>query len=569
MFDLHSVDLIVIVVYFLIITALGIGASRLVSTASDYFMPRKFGKAMLIMHGFGSGTHSDQAVSVASKTYVSGLSGIWYQWLWLFVTPFFWIIAPIMRRFRAITIADVFETRYDRSMSILFAIVGMMQLMVTIGVMLKGTGAIITAVFGSWLNPDIAIAVMTLLFVVYGMAGGLSAAIITDFIQGLLTVVFSFLLLPFVLNAVGGMEGLHQSIKDPQMWSLIAPAEIGLFYVVMIAVNGLFGIVTQPHVMGLCATGKSEINGRYGFTYGNFIKRICTIAWTLTGFAAIAYFSGREQVDPDLVFGLMAKEFLPAVMPGLLGIFVASLLASVMSSCDSLMVASSGLFTENIYRPFFPHKTEKQYLAVGRIVSLFIVLGGLVFAYQLPGVVAGLEIFWKIGPMLGIAFWLGLFWRNMTSSGAWASAIAGFFIWWLTEQPWFIGAIADWDTSLADILLVGNPGAYSVYLPWQMLFYLTFGVLFGIVVSVFTKKNSKEKLDNFYNLIKTPVEDHEPPAPRPCVLPSGTPPKERKKIFPSADSLELYLPSRTTWVGFVITTAAVLLLIFIFIYITQ
>jgi len=42
----------------------------------------------MIMHAFGTGTASDQAVTVASATFRGGLSGIWYQWLWLFATPF-------------------------------------------------------------------------------------------------------------------------------------------------------------------------------------------------------------------------------------------------------------------------------------------------------------------------------------------------------------------------------------------------------------------------------------------------------------------------------------------------
>ena len=56
-----------------------------------------------------------EAVSVASKTYTNGISGIWYQWLYLFATPFYWLIAPMMRRFRALTTGDIFELRYNKS----------------------------------------------------------------------------------------------------------------------------------------------------------------------------------------------------------------------------------------------------------------------------------------------------------------------------------------------------------------------------------------------------------------------------------------------------------------------
>ena len=39
------------------------------------------------------------------------------------------------------------------------------------------------------------------------MAGGLGAAIITDFIQGVLTIIFSFLLLPFAFQAAARVAG--------------------------------------------------------------------------------------------------------------------------------------------------------------------------------------------------------------------------------------------------------------------------------------------------------------------------------------------------------------------------
>ena len=79
MFGLHVADVCVLVVYFIVITAIGVWAKKYVSTMADFFMPRRFGKLMLVGHAFGSGTHADQAVSVASKSFSSGLSGIWYQ----------------------------------------------------------------------------------------------------------------------------------------------------------------------------------------------------------------------------------------------------------------------------------------------------------------------------------------------------------------------------------------------------------------------------------------------------------------------------------------------------------
>ena len=556
---LHAADIGVLVLYLVAMVAIGIWSARKIKTSADFFMPRRFGRAMMIMFSFGTGTHSDQAVSVASKSFTNGLSGIWYQWLWLPVTPFYWLIAPIFRRFRAITTSDVFEARFSPSVGILFAVVGILNLAVNIGVMLKGSSEVISASTGGLISANYTIAILTVIFVVYGVAGGLGAAIITDFIQGILTIIFSFLLLPLILNAVGGLQGLHEAIKDPQMFSLVAPAEIGFFYIGVIAFNALVGIVTQPHTMGNCAAGKTEMEGRIGFMGGTLIKRFCTIPWCLTGLAAVVYFAGTD-IAPDKVFGAVAGNFLPKIMPGVLGVFIAAILASVMSSCDAFMISSSALFTENVYKRICPHKADSHYITVGRITAIVVVAGGVWFAFWLPGVVKGLEIFWKIAPMMGIVFWLGLFWRRTTVAGAWAATLTAFGIWFLTTQSFFIQFVSNLPGSDALRFIILKEASPEIYLPWQMIFYLTGGTLTGIIVSLFTKPVAAEKLDNFYALRRTPVKLGEKITAS-CTLPEGAVVPKKRVLLPNT-SLEIMVPSRTSVVGFLIGWGCVAAIIY-------
>ena len=560
-FGLHVADIFVLVLYLLGMAAIGFWSARKIKQSQDFFMPRRFGKAMMVMFGFGAGTHSDQAVGVASKSFSSGLSGIWYQWLWLPCTPFYWLIAPVMRRFRAITTGDVFEARYNRSVAMLYAVVGMLNLSVNIGLMLRGSSEVISASTQGLLSANVAIAVMTIVFVIYGVAGGLAAAIITDFIQGILTIIFSFLLLPLIMNAVGWLDGIHAAIADPQKLTLVAPAEIGFFYIAVIAFNGLVGIVTQPHTMSNCAAGKTEMEGRFGWMFGNLIKRVCTIPWCLTGLAAIVYFGSQGiEVEPDKVFGAVAGDFLPKIVPGMLGIFLAALLASVMSSCDAFMIASSALFTENIYRPLAPGRKQGHYVTVGRIASVAVVSGGVMFAYWLPGVVAGLEIFWKVSAMMGIAFWLGLFWRRMTVAGAWATTLISFAVLLFTSKISF-GQYVLWDFNagcaqyLPDFMLWNG----QLYLPWQMILYLSAGLFSGIAVSLLTKPVAKEKLDNYYALIRTPIKPGEQPTAA-CTLPDDAVVPEKRNIFPNTN-FEFMIPSRTSVVGFLIGWAFVAVIV--------
>ncbi len=558
---MQGLDWFVIAAYLAGITVIGLWSARLVKSPDDFFMGgRRFKKAFMLFFAFGAGTHTDQAVSVASKTYTSGLSGIWLQWIWLFATPFYWLIAPVFRRMRALTTGDYFELRYSRSVAGLFAGVAVLQLVVNLATMLKGAGAMITAVSGGAISEIPAIGTIIVLFSLYGIAGGLSAAIITDFIQGIMTVVLSFLILPFAFDAVGGMAGLRESIADPQMFALVSGGDVTFFYIAVVAFNGLVGNSTQPHSMAVAAAGETEMDGRVGFTYGNMLKRFCTVAWTFTGLAAIALYPGMSsEAQIDQAYGLMARDLLPLVAPGLLGLFLASMLAAVMSSCDAWMVSGSALFTENIYRPFVgPGRSGTHYLWVGRVFALVLVAACVAYAVFLDSVVTGLETFWKVQAMMGIPFWVGIFWRRATPAGAWASTLAAFFVALLAGNvlaPIFdVNAFGS--AYLPSFMMLDG----ALRLPVQMLAYLSFGLLVMIVVSLRTRPVEPERLDRMYRALHTPVNEREPTPSAPFEVPAGSVPRPTPKIIDHPD-FEIRYPGRVGGTGFAIAWVWVAVLI--------
>ena len=574
------IDWLVILAYLLGITALGIWTVRMVKSSTSFFISeRKFGSLMMMFFNFGTGTHSDQAVGVASKTFKVGASGMWYQLLWIFSTPLYWVIAPMFRRMRAVTTSDFFEARFDRSVAVLYAMVAIMNLTVNIAVMLKGSSAMITAVTGGAVDPFYAVMAMTVMFVTYGVAGGLNAAVVTDFIQGIMTIVLSFIILPFALVQVGGMAGLRVAVNDPHMFDLVTVGgEITIFYVAVISINGLVGYGTQPHTMSLCAAGRTEMQARVGMTCGMFIKRFCTVAWVLTGLCAVALYAGQKSdpgFDVDHVYGLMAGDLLPAVMPGLVGLFIASMLAAVMSSCDAFMVASSALFTENVYRKLLVKQApDRHYMLVGRIVSICVVIAGIFFAFRLESVVDGLEVFWKISAMMGLAFWVGLFWRRATSAGAWAGTLAGFGAFLFTSKislpnGWLFskspeGALRfelkyldiwDFNARCAEFLPDFMLWEGKIYLPWQMIIYLSVGMAFLVVVSLLTRPVSEEKLERFYGCLRTPVGPDEPET-EPFTLPPGVEPPPRRVLI-DIPGFEIPMPTFVGVAGVVVTSAVV------------
>lgn len=558
MFGFEPIDFIVIVVYLIGITVIGSWAAKRVKSAASFFIgDRKFGKVMMSFFMFTAATRYDQAVSVTSKVYSSGASGIWYQWMWLFSTPLFWLIAPIFRRMRAVTIGDYFEMRYGPSVCLLYVIIGILQLIVTIGLMLKSCGAMVTATTNGQVNANLAIFSTTAIFVIYSIAGGMNSAIVADFVQGLMTFTFSFLLLPFAFDTLGGISGMRAALPDPAMMDLVAPKEITAFYIFMISFNGLVGWVTQPHTMVVCAGGKTEMEGRMGVTSGLFVKRICTIAWMITGLCAIAMYTNLD-VKPDEVFGRMARDLLPGVMPGLVGLFIACILASLMGACGAFMVVSSGLFTQNIYKRFLVQgQSDKHYVVIGRVASVVMVGLGVYFAYTIENVVKGLEIFWQVSAMMGIAFWVGLYWRRATVAAAWAGTLSSFAVLLFTSKIDLIGW--DFNSHFAHYL----PGFMvldgKLLLSWQMVMYLIVGFVVTIAVSLFTRPVDKSRLDQMFACLRTPITPNEPET-KPFTLPAGIQPAPRKVLI-DLPGFEIPRPSWVGMIGFVVSWAIVLLLI--------
>ncbi len=631
---LDIIDWCVLAVYLISVTIIGVWSYRKVSDMSDFFIGgRRFGKVFMMFFAFGAGTSTEQAVSVAAGSFRYGLAGIWYQCLWPWSTRFYVIVSPVMRRMRSLPCIDYFEARFDTSTATLYSVLGIVMSIVFIAAGLFGCGEMIQGLAGG-INPETgepffpseyAIAGMTVMFVSYGMAGGLGAAIITDFIQGILTIVFSFLLLPFALSVAaqvagteGGFAALHQGIPGrpgSELLSMTLTAEmaarmnqepITLFYVVCLSLTGLVGIVVQPHIMGVCGAGKTEFEGRFGFTVGNFIKRFCTVAWTFTGLACIIiylspgspYLSEERvaelQADPSAmaafanqVFGKAAHDILPTIAPGLVGLLMASLLAAVMSTCDAQMVVGSGLFTENVYRRFIYRKgTDRHYLWAGRISGLAIVGLALLMLTQFDNVIQVLTRYVQpIPTFMGLAFWFGITWRGYTPLGVWAGTLATGLTWYETQlhQPLaFLAGLGDspllkqnidYIPSICRGLLyeaapwmmvttrnaAGEIHQIHMSVPWQIVLYLSAGAIAGIVVSLLTPRTPDEKLDHFFALLRTPVRSGEK-VHAPCTLPDDHLPTQTEKLLPFRD-IELPKPTLVGMGGFAIAWVLVGLII--------
>ena len=367
--NIATLDWMVIGGYFVVITAIGLIAGYRVRQTGEYFLGgRRFGPWLMMGQSFGVGTHAEMPVALAGAVYSVGASAIWFQWKNLFITPFYWLMAPVFRRIRRTTMAELTEDRYGPWMAAIYIVFALCFFIINTGSMLKGAGKVISQATGGGVGANEIVVAMTVMFMLYSFVGGLVAAAWTDLFQGFLIIALSFMLVPLGFQVVGGLDGIQASL-EPFRLSLATPSGIGPWMIAMLTVNGLVGIMAQPHQLAAVGTGKDERTCRVGMFYGNMIKRVCTVGWALVGLIVAAMVvQGHADAaaigDPENAFGFACRQLL---FPGALGLMIASILAANMSTCSAFLVDSGALFTEGLYRrQIAPGREDRHYLWVGQ-----------------------------------------------------------------------------------------------------------------------------------------------------------------------------------------------------------
>jgi Na+/proline symporter len=502
------IDIFVISVYLAATLGVGVYQARKIRTSGDYYAGgRKFNKFYMMMHALGSASHADEPVSVIGGAYEKGISGIWYTYLFLPLTPIFWLLAPYIRRTRFVTVADFFRARYDESLAGLYSVMGVLKMSIAMGVVLKGTATIIQSVTAGAFNENWCIYAMTVVFVIYGFAGGLRATVVTESIQGPLIILMSLLLLPFGLYAAGGFAALHRALQ-PAMFNLTATGhEFTGKWVLAMSLTALIGFLAQPGLLADFASGKTEFEGRVGYTYGTVIKRFCAMGWVFTGVVLAAMVAqghvAHDQVAAlgprrELAFGIAMRYLLPH---GVLGLMFAAIFSAQMATLSSQMVNGSALASRNLYLVFIrPQASDSEVLAIGRIAGLFLVAMGVFLALSVAKVADALTMLLQFSSITGVVIWAGVLWRRANSAGAWTGIIV-LFLAWAFFGP--LGMALQTDAGLhVPGLGIYGPSQYAYEL---MLCYLPIGVVMMILVSLLTSPQPKKQVDDFFLLLNTPV----------------------------------------------------------------
>lgn len=346
--------------------------------------------------------------------YEHGVSGAWLVvWLGLGIAAIGLLISTELANLRAYTLGEVLERRFDKySGTVGATVAGVYALTIAITQVIS-IGTVLSALSGFGLTEMIVVA--GLIVAVYTALGGMLSVTITDFVQWLIMTVGIFLLaLPFGLIEVGGVSGLRSNL-DPSFFS---PIGIGWETVFSYFLLYFLGIMIGQDIWQRVFTADSPETARIGNIATGAYAVVYGIATAILGMIALVLFPAIE--NPDLALPMMIIDVIPV---GFSGLILAGFISAMMSTADSALLASSTLFTNDIYRRFIdPDASEKTYTDTSRLTIIVLGVFTIGAAIIIGDVVNALTLAYNLltgamfVPILGAFFWKGATWQGALSS---------------------------------------------------------------------------------------------------------------------------------------------------------
>ena len=353
--------------------------------------------------------------------------------------------------------------------------------------------------------PYVAMMVLGAIFVLaYTLLGGFLAESVSDFMQAIVMIVALVVIVIMAVVSAGGFDVIFTNAQNIpgffEFFGLASPTldaetgkqvidsvgspvfgearDYGFLSVVSMLAWGL-GYFGMPQVLlrFMAIRKESELK---------MSRRIATV-WVIISLA-VAVFIGiagrylfptvhQTASESESIFITLSTSFLPPIIAGFI---MAGILAATISSSDSYLLIAASAFSKNIFQGIFKKDAnDKQVMWISRITLLVIAIIAIVIALDENSVIFSIVSFaWAgFGATFGPLMLFSLFWKRTTKWGAVAGMVGGagmVFIWKLVLNP--IG------------------GVFAIY---ELLPAFIFSSILIVVVSLLTKKPSKEIEDDF------------------------------------------------------------------------
>ena len=385
MASLHFLDWAIITTYFLFILWVGVFKfKKQLKTENEFILSGR----KLSLVGF---------IATLVTTWYGGILGIGENTLlygvqtwFIFALPYYFfaviyafLIAPRIREKGFLSLPDHFHNTFGKQAGITSALV--ISFLASPAPYILSLGIIFQFLFG--IELGLSLVLSTFISIIYIWNGGFSAIVATDRIQFIL-MFFGFIsLFTFLYIANGSpiklVDSLPVTVLDP-----LGGNSFQYLFVWFFIASWTF---IDPGFYQRCSAASNPDTAKKGILFSIFFWAIFDFLTLICGLYAIGIIPPEKAL---LTYPLLALEVLPS---GFLGIFLIGIVATIMSTIDSLSLVSAITFGKDILWRIEANRSTLSpisYMKKGLIIISFF---SLVMSYLLPSVVA---LFYTLGSLL-------------------------------------------------------------------------------------------------------------------------------------------------------------------------
>jgi solute:Na+ symporter, SSS family len=374
------VNVWILTAYLLSQFALGFWASRRVSSEEEYFLAgRRLGAPLVAFSLFATWFGAESCLGAAGAVYSNGLSGARAD-------PFGYACCLLLmglllvRRLysgRFVTLGDLFRSRYGAGIERAAVLVLVPSSLIWGAAQVRAFGQVLSVTMS--VEVTWAIYFASAIVIAYTYLGGLLGDVITDFVQGLLMAFCLLLLLGVAAFQLGGVSAFFASIT-PERLTFFPAGESMWAQLDRLSVP-IFGSLIAQELIARVLSARSMRTAQIASFWSAGIYLLVGASPVLLGLAGPQLMPHLQE--PEQLLPRLAEQLLPQ---GLYALFCCALLAAILSTVDSILLASSALVAHNVLTPLLRIERESQKLLLARLCVVLFGVFALVVALSAGGI---------------------------------------------------------------------------------------------------------------------------------------------------------------------------------------
>ena len=432
----NALYMIVTVIFMVGLAVIGILISRGIKDTEDWMVASKsLGKLPMAGTYFATIISATSIMSYMGYYYLNGWSG-WWNAAGTLLTSFLacMFFARRMRQSECNTLPELIEKRYSGKYSIVMSLLIVVSCTALLGAQVTGA-TIILQTFSNWSTLTCCV-ILLAVFVVFTCIGGMKAVAWTDTICSFVIIIGIWLIAIQFLLKVGGFTAMNEGI------AALNPEFVKGFSVKIPPITALSWVVTW----GICNLGAPQFVARFmsaespevasksqGITGIGLLLFYVPLA--ITGLCGMLIHPGIEK--QDMVFTTLVFS---EVNPIIGAIMLASVVAAIISTADSLLLLIATTFAHDFYSKVKSNVSDKEELFVSRVSTIVFGIGAVALTFVMSDTIQIIQAkaVTLMGAAMAVPIMVGVAWKRANKISAMIAAAAGFvtaLVWYGLGQP--------------------------------------------------------------------------------------------------------------------------------------